>query len=250
MVSRHDDAALVGATLERFGMKLIRGAGAGKRKRDRGGATAMREALRALATGATVAMTADVPPGPARRAGEGIATLASLSGRPVVPVAIATRAFVPLSTWSAFTVNLPFSTLAIVIGDPVRVPPSSDADDIEAARLAIEGALAETTARAYALAGGRDPLNQADSTRPGLLLKSYRALTKLAAPIAPLDPRLAHAAREGGAGTASRTLRPAEREPSAWVSRLVPCGERRRGQCGAAGDRGDLPPPAPSSACC
>jgi 3-deoxy-D-manno-octulosonic-acid transferase len=186
MVSRHDDAALVGATLERFGMKLIRGAGAGKRKRERGGATAMREALRALAKGATVAMTADVPPGPARRAGEGIATLASLSGRPVVPVAIATRAFVPLSTWSAFTVNLPFSTLAIVIGDPVRVPPSSDADDIEAARLAIEGALAETTARAYALAGGRDPLNQVDSTRPGLLLKSYRALTKLAAPIAPL----------------------------------------------------------------
>jgi 3-deoxy-D-manno-octulosonic-acid transferase len=122
MVSRHGDAALIGAVLERFGMKLIRGAGAGKRKRDRGGATAMREALRALSAGATVAMTADVPPGPARRAGEGIATLASLSGRPVVPFAIATRAFMPLPTWSAFTVNLPFSTLAIVIGDPVRVP--------------------------------------------------------------------------------------------------------------------------------
>ena len=186
MVSRHGDAALIGTVLERFGMRLIRGAGAGKRKRDRGGATAMREALRVLGTGATVAMTADVPPGPARRAGEGIATLASLSGRPVVPFAIATRAFVPLPTWSAFTINLPFSTLAIVIGDPVRVPPSSDTDDIEAARLAIEGALAETTARAYALVGARDPLNRADATRPGLLLKSYRALTKLAGPVAPL----------------------------------------------------------------
>ena len=186
MVSRHGDAALIGAVLERFGMKLIRGAGAGKRKRDRGGATAMREALRALSAGATVAMTADVPPGPARRAGEGIATLASLSGRPVVPFAIATRAFMPLPTWSAFTVNLPFSTLAIVIGDPVRVPPSSDTDDIEAARLAIEGALAETTARSYALVGARDPMNRADATRPGLLLKSYRALTKLAVPVAPL----------------------------------------------------------------
>jgi 3-deoxy-D-manno-octulosonic-acid transferase len=186
MVSRHDDATLVGATLERFGMRLIRGAGAGKRKRDRGGATAMREALRALGAGATVAMTADVPPGPARRAGEGIATLASLSGRPVVPIAMATRTFVSLPTWSAFTINLPFSRLAIVIGDPVRVPPSNDTDDIEAARLAIEGALAETTARAYALVGAHDPLNRADATRPGLLLKSYRMLTRLAAPIAPL----------------------------------------------------------------
>ena len=61
MVSRHGDAALIGAVLKRFGMSLIRGAGAGKRRRNRGGATAVRESLRALAAGATVAMTADVP---------------------------------------------------------------------------------------------------------------------------------------------------------------------------------------------
>src|SRR5680860_1735531 len=71
MVSRHGDAELIGAVLRRFGMDLIRGAGAGKRRRNRGGATAMRESLRALEAGATVAMTADVPPGPARRAGRG-----------------------------------------------------------------------------------------------------------------------------------------------------------------------------------
>src|SRR5680860_506624 len=71
MVSRHGDAELIGAVLRRFGMDLIRGAGAGKRRRNRGGATAMRESLRALEAGATVAMTADVPPGPARRAGPG-----------------------------------------------------------------------------------------------------------------------------------------------------------------------------------
>jgi 3-deoxy-D-manno-octulosonic-acid transferase len=95
MISRHGDALLIGDVLERFGLSLIRGAGAGKRKRDRGGATAWRESLRALTSGATVAMTADVPPGPARRAGEGIGTLASLSGRPVVPFAIATNASSP-----------------------------------------------------------------------------------------------------------------------------------------------------------
>src|SRR5689334_24795797 len=43
MISRHGDAALIGDVLERFGLSLIRGAGAGKRKRDRGGATALRE---------------------------------------------------------------------------------------------------------------------------------------------------------------------------------------------------------------
>ena len=186
MVSRHGDAELIGAVLKKFGMDLIRGAGAGKRRRNRGGATALRESLRALDAGATVAMTADVPPGPARRAGEGIATLASKSGRPVVPFAIATRRFLTLPTWSAFTLNLPFSTLAIVIGDPIRVPPGNDADTIETGRLAIEGALAGVTARAYAMAGARDPLSKIVATKPGLWLRTYRALTSLGVPLAPL----------------------------------------------------------------
>jgi 3-deoxy-D-manno-octulosonic-acid transferase len=186
MVSRHGDAELIGAVLQRFGMDLIRGAGAGKRKRNRGGATAMRESLRALTSGATVAMTADVPPGPARRAGVGIATLAAKSGRPVVPFAIATSHFLALPTWSAFTINLPFSTLAIVIGDPVRVPETEDAGQLEAGRAAIERALAEVTARAYALAGATDPLNKEEMSRPGLWLNAYRLVTKIAAPIAPL----------------------------------------------------------------
>jgi 3-deoxy-D-manno-octulosonic-acid transferase len=186
MVSRHGDAAVIGAALTRFGMSLIRGAGAGKRRRNRGGATALRESLRALASGATVAITADVPPGPARKAGGGIATLAAMSGRPVVPFAIATRRFIALPTWSRFTINLPFSTLAIVIGDPVRVAPGNDTPTIETARLAIERGLAEVTARAYALAGAVDPLNKTETVKPGLSLRAYRVLTHLAAPFAPL----------------------------------------------------------------
>ncbi|MGH6737372.1 MAG: glycosyltransferase N-terminal domain-containing protein [Methyloceanibacter sp.] len=186
MVSRHGDAEVIGGVLKRFGMDLIRGAGAGKRRKNRGGATALRESVRALAAGATVAMTADVPPGPARRAGEGIATLAALSGRPVVPFAIATSRSVKLPTWSAFTINLPFSTLAIVIGDPVRVPAGDDAETVEAGRRAIERALAEVTARAYALAGATDPLTKEAASKPGFSLKAYRLGTRLAAPIAPL----------------------------------------------------------------
>src|SRR5829696_5523799 len=85
MVSRHADAEILVDTLKRFGMRSVRGAGAGHRRKDRGGAAALRGALRALKDGATLAMTADAPPGPARRAGEGIALLAKISGRPIVP---------------------------------------------------------------------------------------------------------------------------------------------------------------------
>jgi 3-deoxy-D-manno-octulosonic-acid transferase len=208
MVARHGDAELIGAVVKRFHMRPIRGAGAGKRRRDRGGATALRESLTALTDGATVAMTADVPPGPARQAGEGIAMLARLSGRPVVPCAMATTRFVALKTWSAFTINLPFSTLAIVVGDPVLVPTDADAEAVEAARLAIERRLDQTTARAYALVGATDPLSpipQIAPPKPSFMLTAYRAATKLAAPFAPL--MLAWRTRHGKEETERRPER-------------------------------------------
>ena len=51
MVARHRDAELIGAALAEVGVELIRGAGAGGRQKDRGGAYALRASLRALEGG-------------------------------------------------------------------------------------------------------------------------------------------------------------------------------------------------------
>ncbi len=48
MVARHGDAELIGAAMSSIGVELIRGAGAGGRRKDRGGAYALRQAVRAL----------------------------------------------------------------------------------------------------------------------------------------------------------------------------------------------------------
>jgi 3-deoxy-D-manno-octulosonic-acid transferase len=186
MVARHGDAELIGAVLKRFGMSLIRGAGAGPRRRNRGGAAAFRGALKALQDGTTVAMTADFAPGPARRVGDGIVMLARLSGRPIVPCAMATSRFIAIKSWSRFTFNLPFSKLGIVVGDPVYVPADADDAAVEEARLAVERGLNQATARAYQLAGATDPLSPEAPAKPGFTLRAYRALMSLAAPLAPL----------------------------------------------------------------
>ena len=135
-------------------------------------------------------MTADVAPGPARKAGNGIVMLAKLSGRPIVPCAMATSRYVTLNNWSAFTINLPFSRLGIVVGDPIWVPEDADSAALEAARIAVERGLNQATARAYELAGATDPLLPAvqvkDAPKPAFALRAYRALTRYAAPVAPL----------------------------------------------------------------
>jgi lysophospholipid acyltransferase (LPLAT)-like uncharacterized protein len=156
MVARHGDAEVVASVLSRFGISAIRGAGAGGRKKDRGGAYALRAAVKALENGSIVAMTADVPPKKARIAGDGIITLARLSGRPIIPVAAATSRFVVLNTWSKMTVNLPLSRLAWVAGEPIFVAADSDEETLEEARLKVEQSLNAITARAYELAKASD----------------------------------------------------------------------------------------------
>jgi 3-deoxy-D-manno-octulosonic-acid transferase len=221
MVARHGDGEIIAEVLRHYGSELIRGAGAGSRRKDRGGAHALRAALRTLESGISVAMTADVPPGPARRAGIGIVTLARMSGRPIVPMAVASSRFMTLDTWSRMTINLPFSRVGGAVGAPIYVPRDASAEEIAAAQLAVEQGLDAATAKAYALAGA-DPdratpasvLARRDGPPPpGWRFGLYRALTRAASPA--LGLMLAYRRRRGKEDEA----RAAERRGIASVAR-------------------------------
>ena len=193
MVARHGDAELIGEALRLLNTDLIRGAGAGGRKRDRGGASALRASVRALSDGASLVMTADIPPGPARAAGSGIITIARLSGCPIVPVAAASSRFKSFDTWSRMTLNLPYSKLVFAGGDPIHVPRDGDDATLEALRLSLEHALNAATERAYELAGAdvqrATPLGRLAAKNPpppGLRLKLYRTGTSALRAAAPL----------------------------------------------------------------
>ena len=198
MVAKHGDGDILGGTIKHFGMTLIRGAGAGNRKRDRGGMRALRQALRALKNSTTIGMTADIPPGPARKVGLGIITIARMSGRPILPTATATSRFHAFNTWSRMTLNLPFSKFSVVYGDPIHVPREATEFELEQYRQLLEDRLNQITERAYKLVGrSTDDIKPHTldrtsagimSERPpiGLPLKFYRLMTNLLSFTAPL----------------------------------------------------------------
>ncbi|MFO0347810.1 MAG: lysophospholipid acyltransferase family protein [Labrys sp. (in: a-proteobacteria)] len=156
LISRSADGEINAVAARRLGLDVIRGSGAPGRKQAKllrkGGAAALRGLIDTLAAGINVGMTADVPR-TGGIAGPGIVTLARLSGRPIVPVAVATSNFFRVGSWDRASINLPFSRGAFVIGTIITVPRDADEALQEEKRLAVETALDEAHRRAYALVG-------------------------------------------------------------------------------------------------
>jgi len=155
LFSRSADAELNALVGEKLGFEIVRGSGGRRKSVDKGGARALLALKKALSDGKSVAMIADIPHGKPRDAGLGIVTLARISGRPIVPVALATsRRKVLERSWDKTAINLPFGRRAMVAGTPIAVP--SDADDklLEEKRREVTAGLNAATAKAYRLVSG------------------------------------------------------------------------------------------------
>jgi lysophospholipid acyltransferase (LPLAT)-like uncharacterized protein len=155
LISRHRDGELNAIALDWLGVEGIRGSGDhGGEFHRKGGVGAFRQMLAALGDGHSMVLTADVPK-IARKAGLGIALLASLSGRPIYPVAVATSRRIEFDSWDKSVLNLPFGRMAAAVGAPIRVAADADEAALETARKQVEDGLNQATARANALAEGR-----------------------------------------------------------------------------------------------
>jgi lysophospholipid acyltransferase (LPLAT)-like uncharacterized protein len=145
LVSRSRDGELGTRYVRYFGLSVVRGSSS------RGGGAALRQLVTAIRAGADVAIVPDGPRGPSEQLQGGVVTLAALTGAPVVPLAVGASPARRLSSWDRFLVPLPFARCALAFGAALRV----DRDAArEGAAKKLERALAETTARADALAMG------------------------------------------------------------------------------------------------
>ncbi|MCJ8143461.1 lysophospholipid acyltransferase family protein [Ancylobacter sp. A5.8] len=160
MISRSKDAEVNAIAAEALGIGTIRGSGAqGRNFHQKGGLNATMEMIRSLEEGCNVAMTADVPK-ISRVAGLGVITIAKHSGRPIYPVAIATRNRILARSWDRAAIHLPFGKAAVVAGDGVRVAADAGPEELEAARRELQRQLEVATTRAEELVGRCTPAKE------------------------------------------------------------------------------------------
>lgn len=141
LISQHRDGDLIARTIAHFGLDTVRGS----KGADKGGSSALRAMLKALASGHAVGITPDGPRGPRMRVSSGIVAVARASGAPILPAVSATSRRVVLNSWDRFLIALPFSRGVLMWGAPIEI--ARDCDP-ETARLTIESAMNELAARA------------------------------------------------------------------------------------------------------
>lgn len=156
LVSRHRDGEINAIAAERLHVGTVRGSGDhGNSFHRKGGVSAFKAMLKVLEDKTNMALTADVPK-VSRKAGLGIVMLARESGRPILPVVIATSRFKRLNNWDRSVIHLPFGRGVIMADDAIDVPPDADAETMETLRATLGARLNALTDRAYAFVGRPD----------------------------------------------------------------------------------------------
>jgi lysophospholipid acyltransferase (LPLAT)-like uncharacterized protein len=145
ITSENFDGEWIARIIERFGYGTARGSST------RGGVKALLQMAREMERGHPAGFTLDGPRGPARVAQPGAVWLSQRTGNPLLPFHLEASSAWTMRSWDRTQIPTPFSTVALVVGEPMTV-----GEDVDAARLELEARLTALEARALQLVrGGR-----------------------------------------------------------------------------------------------
>jgi lysophospholipid acyltransferase (LPLAT)-like uncharacterized protein len=134
LISSSKDGELIAKTMRYFGHDAVRGSST------RGGRAAFKAMLALCKEDSDIVFTPDGPKGPRHELKDGIIQLARMSGRPVVPLAIACSRGHRFRSWDRFLVPYPFSRAVYSLGTPVYF---DKAQGVDIFRQQLEKAIAD-----------------------------------------------------------------------------------------------------------
>jgi lysophospholipid acyltransferase (LPLAT)-like uncharacterized protein len=145
ITSENFDGEWIARIIERFGYGTARGS------TTRGGRKAILQLVRDMRKGKPAGFTVDGPRGPARVAQPGAIWLARATGNPVLPFHLEASAHWTANSWDRTQIPKPYSTVALVVGEPIEVPRETADDGLEAVRAGLDQRLRALETRAQEL---------------------------------------------------------------------------------------------------
>jgi lysophospholipid acyltransferase (LPLAT)-like uncharacterized protein len=145
ITSENFDGEWIARIIARFGYGTARGS------TTRGGRKAMLQLVRDMKAGRPAGFTLDGPRGPARVAQPGAVWLAAATGNPLLPFHLEASSYWSARSWDRTQIPKPFSTVALVVGEPIAVAKDSSNETLEESRVELEHRLAVLEERARIL---------------------------------------------------------------------------------------------------
>ena len=132
LISFHRDGKLISEVIGHFGQATISGSSS------RGGESAVRNILDALAEGDNVGITPDGPRGPSQKVvATGAVAIAKWSKKPIVPVTFSASRCIRLNSWDKFMLAKPFGKLVFCMGEPIYIEDDDTPDEEWCARVEL-----------------------------------------------------------------------------------------------------------------
>jgi lysophospholipid acyltransferase (LPLAT)-like uncharacterized protein len=132
LTSASKDGEILARLVAEFQMGSVRGSSS------RGGSRALLELIRLVQAGRDIAITPDGPRGPRYRLGPGVIQLAQSTGAKILPLHAQFSRCFQMKTWDGFIIPLPFSTVSINVGIPIRIPAEANHTEFECERNQLE----------------------------------------------------------------------------------------------------------------
>lgn len=144
LISRSQDGELIARVIRMLGYRTSRGSTTGG-----GGSRALASMARYMQdTLLSTSICPDGPRGPRYRATKGIIFLASITGRPILPMTNSFRRMRVFRSWDRFILPYPFTRGVVIYAEPVRVPPGASEEVMEAKTRELERKLNTISYRA------------------------------------------------------------------------------------------------------
>lgn len=159
LVGLHQDGGFLAHVLTSLGISAVRGSSS------RGGPQAVRQLVQD-SRNHHIVVTPDGPRGPRRQMKEGVAYLASRTGKPVIPTAFVCRRSWSVGTgWTNLVIPQPWTHIYAVTGTPIPVPADASRDELADCTHKIQQAMEQMDSAALTLCGRAVSPDVSESTR-------------------------------------------------------------------------------------
>jgi len=137
LISKSRDGEAISIVTKLLGFSTVRGS------TNRGGAKALRDSLKLLKKGKSIAFTVDGPRGPVYKVKNGIIKMAQLSQVPIIPLMPVAKNVFNFNSWDKYQIPMPFAKTYAIYGEPINVPRNLTPEEEEEYRLLVENKLFE-----------------------------------------------------------------------------------------------------------